>query len=265
MRGTHLVDWAVESKSPGGKMPGYSVANRQVTFNFTVDLERMRQRVAVAVVAEESIMPASSFLPFLHRKGPVWTLPASHNKMSPELSEANNNQALYSGNWLSYDYSKNAQLAVEGIGRQFPTREILKLVQSDEIRIPQFGSPPKSWQTLSEVAARCQHAVLTWPGVEASRGHYEIAGVLALAYMGGQAYVRVIVPVLDAFGDGLSAIVKRRFGLPAYRENDRDPDFGYRPQLRTRFELPSPANSETDDDEEEADDDIDESEERDEA
>jgi hypothetical protein len=97
------------------------------------------------------------------------------------------------------------------------TQALLReLLNSDEVVVPAFGSAPSQLITLRDIVAShgTTAAILTSPGALAVATDNTGLPSLVLFYTGGIVLVKVVVPALEAFGEGLSTLIRRAFKLP---------------------------------------------------
>ena len=102
------------------------------------------------------------------------------------------------------------------LGDQAGTAGLIAVLLND-IKVPVFGSPPKDWATLGQTLTSTVSGGGAAMAV-AAQGN----GVVAIATgIGVTVLVKVTFPVADAFGQGLAAKVRERFGLP---DSQAEPD-----------------------------------------
>jgi hypothetical protein len=128
-------------------------------------------------------------------------------------------------------YDRDAEAAVTDFCRLVADTEdwarrsenaLMELLFSDEVAIPEFGSPVRGWQTFQSALHQTANLGLSYAAYEAT-GHN--LWVFAGTYMGRMFMVRFIDPVITeaslAVAEGVGLKIRQRFGVAPRDESDQ--------------------------------------------
>jgi hypothetical protein len=92
---------------------------------------------------------------------------------------------------------------------------LLEFLDSNEVVVPAFGSAPSELIPLRDVIAAhgTTAAIVTSPGALALATENTGMPALLLFYTGGVVLIKVVVPTLEAFGEGFSKLIRKAFKL----------------------------------------------------